>query len=190
MADLDLRLATRADLPRLNDLIDRSVRALSVGFYTPAQIDSALKYVFGPDTQLIDDGTYFVIEAESGELAAAGGWGRRRTIYGGDKMKSGGDPLLDPETEPARVRAFYVHPDFARRGLARRLFERCTADAARAGFSALELMATLPGEPLYLALGFTALDRSEPELPDGERLPVVRMRLELAPNPGDSVDRY
>ena len=180
MDDLQLRLATRADLPNLEALIDRSVRVLSADYYTPAQIDSALKYVFGPDTRLIDDGTYFVIETGVGELAAAGGWGRRRTIYGGDKMKSGADPLLDPATEPARVRAFYVHPDFARKGLARQLFERCATDATLAGFRALELMATLPGEPLYLALGFTPLDRITTELPGGERLAVVHMFRPLA----------
>lgn len=174
MAEFHLRPATRADLPLLDALIDVSVRALSVSYYTPSQIDSALKYVFGPDTQLIDDGTYFVIEV-AGALAAAGGWGRRHTIYGGDKMKTGSDPLLDPATDPARVRAFYVHPDFARKGLARKLFERCARDAAAAGFRALELAATLPGEPLYLALGFTAVERVESQLPDGERLAVVRM---------------
>lgn len=175
MAEFHLRPATRADLPRLDALIASSVRSLSVGYYTPAQIDSALTYVFGPDTQLIEDGTYFVIESDAGALAAAGGWGRRRTIYGGDKMKSGPDPLLDPATDPARIRAFYVHPDFARKGLARKLFERCARDAAAAGFRSLELASTLPGEPLYLALGFTAVERVESQLPDGERLAVVRM---------------
>src|SRR5258708_2247737 len=126
------RPATRADVPRLRELIDRSVRALSAGYYTPAQIESALTHVFGPDTRLIDDGTYFVIESAAGELVAAGGWSRRRTLYGGDQMKSSEDPLLDHTTEPARVRAFYVHPSWARRGLARSLFERCAADAALA----------------------------------------------------------
>src|SRR5829696_5257767 len=99
------RLATRADVPRLCELIDRSVRALSAGYYTPAQIESALTHVFGPDTRLIDDGTYFVIETDAGELVAAGGWSRRRTLYGGDQMKSSEDLLLDPATEPARIRA-------------------------------------------------------------------------------------
>ncbi len=178
MADPHLRPATRADVPRLCELIDRSVRALSTGYYTPAQIEGALKHVFGPDTRLIDDSTYFVIESEAGELIAAGGWSRRRTLYGGDQMKSADDPLLDPATEPARVRAFYVHPNWARRGLARRLFERCAADAAAAGFRAMELMATLPGEPLYLALGFAPIERTTAELPAGESLDLVRMRRE------------
>jgi N-acetylglutamate synthase-like GNAT family acetyltransferase len=174
-----LRPATRADVPRLRELISASVRGLSAGYYTSAQIESALKYVFGPDTRLIEDGTYFVIEIDSGELIAAGGWSRRRTLYGGDQMKSADDPLLDPVTEPARVRAFYVHPDWSRRGLARRLFERCVADATATGFRTMELMATLPGEPLYLALGFTPVERAEAELPDGEKLQLVRMSRAL-----------
>src|SRR3954453_21248165 len=111
------RPATRADVPRLRDLISRSVRALGAGYYTTAQIESALKHVFGPDTRLIDDGTYFVIESDTGDLIAAGGGSRRRTLYGGDQMKVSEDPLLDYTTEPARIRAFYVHPGWARRGL-------------------------------------------------------------------------
>lgn len=176
---LPLRPATVADVPRLRELIDRSVRALSARYYTSAQIESALRHVFGPDTQLIADGTYFVIESEAGELVAAGGRSRRRTLYGGDQMKSADDPLLDPATEPARIRAFYVHPDWARRGLGRRLFERCAADAARAEFRSMELMATLPGEPLYRALGFTAIEHTTAELPDGEQLALVRMTRPL-----------
>ena len=174
-----LRLAVPADVPGLCDLIGRSVRALSVGYYTDSQIESALCHVFGPDTQLIADQTYYVIEHTAGELAAAGGWSRRRTLYGGDQMKGADDPLLDPATEAARIRAFFVHPAWARRGLGRQLFDRCAAEAARAGFRSLELMATLPGEPLYRALGFEALDRSAPTLPDGETLPVVRMARPL-----------
>ena len=180
MGDTQPRLATRADVPRLRELIDRSVRALGAGYYTSAQIESALCHVFGPDTQLIADGTYFVIESDAGELVAAGGWSRRRTLYGGDQMKSAEDPLLDPATEPARIRAFYVHPDWARRGLARQLFERCASDAARGGFRAMELMATLPGEPLYLALGFTPIERTTAALPDGEVLALVRMTRALS----------
>ncbi|QJW92622.1 GNAT family N-acetyltransferase [Frigoriglobus tundricola] len=176
---LPLRLATRNDLPRLHALIESSVRALSAGYYTAAQIESALRYVFGPDTRLIDDGTYFVIENEAGVLVAAGGWGRRRTLYGGDQMKAAADPLLDPLTDAARIRAFFVHPDWSRRGLARQLFERCAEDAARAGFCSLELAATLPGEPLYRALGFTPVSRTESPLPDGEMLPLVHMTRRL-----------
>lgn len=172
-----LRRATLADISALRALIDVSVRQLSGGFYSDAQVESALRFVFGPDTNLIADGTYYVIEADG--LAAAGGWGRRRTLYGGDQTKRDDDPPLDPATEPARIRAFYVHPSFARQGLARRLYERCAADAATAGFRSLELMATLPGEPLYRALGFAVVEPTIATLPDGETLPLVRMSRAL-----------
>jgi GNAT superfamily N-acetyltransferase len=178
---LRLRLATSDDVPAVRDLIEASVRGLSAGYYTDPQVESALRHVFGPDTQLIADRTYFVIEADSGALVAAGGWSRRRTLYGGDQMKGADDPLLDPSTEAARIRAFFVHPAWARRGLGRRLFDRCAADAVHAGFRTAELMATLPGEPLYMALGFEALERSATVLPDGEILPVVRMVRPLPP---------
>ena len=154
---LQLRLATTADIPALRLLIEQAVRGLSVGYYSTAQVESALRHVFGPDSQLIADGTYYVIESEVGELVAAGGWSRRRTLHGRDQMKAAEDPLIDPATEAARIRAFFVSPDWARRGLARQLFERCAADAAQAGFTAFELTATLPGEPLYKALGFVAM---------------------------------
>jgi GNAT superfamily N-acetyltransferase len=170
-----MRLATDADVPALQRLIEQSVRALSEGFYSAAQIDSALRYVFGADTLLIADGTYYVMPAADESLMAAGGWSRRATLYGGDQMKSAADPLLDPATQAARIRAFFVHPAWARRGLARRLFERCARDAQAAGFRSLELMATLPGEPLYRALGFTEIERLTTTLPDGVGLPVVRM---------------
>jgi GNAT superfamily N-acetyltransferase len=182
-----IRLATTADIPELGRLIEQSVRALSVDYYTSSQIESALRFVFGPDSQLIADQTYYVAIGENGELIAAGGWSRRRTLYGGDQTKGETDPLLDPRTEAARLRAFFVHPAWARRGLARQIFDRCEADAAQAGFRKMELMATLPGEPLYLALGFTPLERSTDILPDGEKLSLVRMvrALPVLPNSGE-----
>ena len=126
------------------------------------------------DTQLLRDGTYFVIEADGG-LAAAGGWSRRRTLYGGDQTKGTEDPPLDPAADPARIRAFFVDPAWARRGLGRRLFVACAAAATAAGFRSLELMATLPGVPFYEALGFAAVERTAAALPDGESLALVRM---------------
>jgi GNAT superfamily N-acetyltransferase len=175
-----LRLATEDDVPALRVLIEASVRELSPSFYSPAQIAGALQHVFGPDTALIRDRTYYLLAADD-EVAAAGGWSRRRTLYGGDQMKDGPDPLLDPAREPARIRAFFVHPRWARQGLGRRLFERCLADAAQAGFSRLELMATLPGEPLYRALGFAELERLTVSLPGHVELPVVRMSRDILP---------
>jgi GNAT superfamily N-acetyltransferase len=173
-ADFLVRTARVDDVPAIDRLIERSVRDLSRGFYDDAQIESALRFMFGVDTQLIDDGTYCVVEAD-GAIAAAGGWSARRTLFGGDQWKHGADEPLDPMREAARIRAFFVDPTWARRGLGRRLFERCLNDARGAGFGRLELMATLPGEPLYHALGFRADERIELALPDGVRVPLVRM---------------
>ena len=173
-----LRLAQHADIPDLQALIARSGRALSVGFYSPAQADAITRHVFGVDTQLIDDQTYFVIEDE-GRIVACGGWSARRTLFGGDQTKYGPDPLLDPATESARIRAFFVDPAMARRGLGRELMNACIAASLRSGFSTLELVSTMPGEPLYLAAGFTVLERFELDLPGGVRVPVSRMRMAL-----------
>ncbi|MEP7001816.1 MAG: GNAT family N-acetyltransferase [bacterium] len=173
-----LRIARPDDVAELQALIDTSVRALSVHFNTPQQIESALRYVFGVDTQLIADETYYVIES-GGVIVAAGGWSRRRTLFGGDQHKSADDPELDPTREPARIRAFFVHPAFTRRGLARRLFDECAAAARAHGFASMQLGATLPGQPLYEALGFSAIESIEVPMPDGEVLPVVRMSRDL-----------
>ncbi len=181
---MEPRLATMADVPALNTLIAASARGLSVGFYTPAQIEALVEHVFGVDTQLIADCTYYVIDAPGGAPAAAGGWSARRTLYGGDQMKGRADPRLDPASDPARIRAFFVHPDWARRGLGRRLYEACAAAAGAAGFRALELMATLPGEPLYRALGFEAAERVETALPGGVVVPLTRMVRRVAGSRG------
>ena len=175
---LNLRPALPTDIPALQDLIARSARALSVSYYTPVQTEAAIRYVFGVDSQLIADGTYFLIEDE-GQIVACGGWSKRRTLFGGDQAKAGPDPLLDPAVESARIRAFFVEPRMARRGLGRRLIAACLAGARAAGFRTLELVATLPGEPLYLAAGFTVAERFELALPQGVRVPVSRMRLAL-----------
>src|ERR671938_1998316 len=137
-----LRPATPADVPALRALIAASVRGLSTSFYTTAQIESALEHMFGVDSQLIADGTYYVLESGAA-LVAAGGWSARRTLYGGDQWKETEDPRLDPSAEPARIRAFFVHPAWARQGFARALFERCLHAARAAGFRELTLVATL-----------------------------------------------
>jgi GNAT superfamily N-acetyltransferase len=170
----DVRLATLADVPALQALIAISARELSVGFYTSAQVEAAVTHIFGVDTQLVVDGTYFVIDAPEGP-AAAGGWSARRTLYGGDQRKGGVDPRLDPATEPARIRAFFVHPRWARRGLARRLYAACARAAWAAGFRQFELMATRPGEPLYAVLGFAVTERVTVALPGGVEVPFARM---------------
>jgi GNAT superfamily N-acetyltransferase len=179
-----LRLATPADIPELRRLIAQSLRTLSVGYYTGPQIESALlRYAFGPDAQLIGNQTYYVVAGKTGDLMAAGGWSRRRTRYGGDARDGTTGSFLDPTTEAARLRSFFVHPLRARRGLGRRLFDCCAAEAERAGFRSLELMATLPGEPFYLALGFVPLERTAVALPDGAQLPVVRLARSLLVRP-------
>ena len=169
-----VRRARADDVPAIERLIVESVRELGAAFYAQPQLESALRFIFGVDTQLIADGTYHVIEGH-GAIVASGGWSRRRTLFGGDQWKHGADEPLDPTREPARIRAFFVHPRWSRRGLGRLLFETCRRDAHAAGFRRLELMATLPGEPLYRALGFAADERVELDLPDGARIPLVRM---------------
>lgn len=180
-----IRRALPADVPALTALIERSVAALSVGYYSPAQIVSATRYVFGVDTQLIADGTYYAVE-QGGTLVAAGGWSHRRTLFGGDQMKQGGDMRdrgLDPTVSPARIRAFFVDPQWVRRGLGRLLFRECERAAALHGFRAFELVATLPGEPLYAALGFVCEERFDVDLPDGVTLPVARMTRAIVSAP-------
>jgi GNAT superfamily N-acetyltransferase len=171
---MQIRLATFDDIPALERLIEQSVRVLGTGYYSPQQIESSLVHVFGVDSQLIADGTYFVVEAE-GQIAGCGGWSKRKTLYGGDRMKREEDELLDPKIAPSRIRAFFIHPGFARRGIGRMLLAACEKAASQAGFTALELGATLPGEPLYTACGFHVIERIEATLPDGVTVPIIRM---------------
>lgn len=173
-----IRIAQPGDVARLQQLIVRSARGLSAGYYTPGQTEALLRYVFGVDTQLIEDQTYFLIEAE-GEIVACGGWSKRATLFGGDQAKTGADPLLDPSVDPARIRAFFVDPRMARRGLGRQLIAACITAAKVVGFKSLELVSTLPGEPLYLASGFAVTERFDLTLPEGVRVPVARMRFPL-----------
>jgi GNAT superfamily N-acetyltransferase len=175
---MELRTAERPDIPALGELIELSGHALSIGYYSPEQADAITRHVFGVDTQLIDDQTYFAIEHEK-RIVACGGWSKRRTLFGGDQTKTGSDPLLDPATEPARIRAFFVHPSMARRGLGRQLMSACMAASKQAGFSSLELVATMPGEPLYLASGFVVLERFDLDLPGRIHVPVSRMRMAI-----------
>lgn len=177
---IQLRLATPEDIPALDQLMRRSVQGLSAGYYTERQIELSLVHVFGIDTQIVADGTYFVAEAtrvssSESQIAGCGGWSKRQTLYGGDQAKEGEDSLLDPATEPARIRAFFVDPDFARKGIGRQIIGACEAAARAAGFTHLELGATLPGVPLYAALGYSPIEHIEHPMPEGEVLPIVRM---------------
>ena len=169
-----LRTATPADISSLRQLIAESVRGLSSSEYSSAQIESALTHIFGVDTQLVADGTYYVM-VDGDAVIAAGGWSARQTLFGGDQHKSAADLTIDPATSPARIRAFFVHPAWTRRGLARQIFDACEAAAAARGFRRFELMATLPGVPLYRALGFVDRESVNVPLPDGLSLPCVRM---------------
>lgn len=169
------RLATLEDVPQLNELIALSVRGLSIEYYTTNQIESAMKYIFGVDTQLIVDSTYYIAEID-GILVGCGGWSKRNTLYGGDQHKEIEDPLLNPEYDAARIRAFFVHPDYARQGIGRHIINVCETAAINQGFKSFELGATLPGVPLYEVVGYKAIERIEQPMPDGEVLGIVRMR--------------
>ncbi len=172
---LFLRLARLEDKAALTDLIDLSVRVLQRHDYSGPQLEAMLIHVYGVDTQLIEDETYYVVEAE-GHLVGAGGWSRRKTLFGGDQAKKDSeDNLLDPATDPAKIRAFFVHPAWARQGIGRLLMQTCEQAAYAAGFRRLELMATLTGERLYAASGFEVLERVEIALPGGVNGPVTRM---------------
>lgn len=155
---LTLRAATPADIPALEALIARSARALSRDHYETDQIEAAIAHVFGVDSELVADGSYFVAEWH-GALAGCGGWSRRATLFGGDRFARRSSALLDPATDAARIRAFFVVEEQARRGVGRALLSTCEAAAAAAGFGHATLMATLPGEPFYAAHGYRATMR-------------------------------
>ena len=163
----------------MDALIRRSGIQLSKGFYTDEQAAAVTHHVFGVDTQLVEDGTYFVIERE-GRLLACGGWSKRATLFGGDQHKSGPDPLLDPATQAARIRAFFVDPEVPRQGLGRMLMEHCEREAAAAGFKLMELAATMPGVPLYRACGFEGIEDIALALPGNVSVPLSRMRKRIA----------
>jgi GNAT superfamily N-acetyltransferase len=169
-----VRPATRADIPRLSQVIERSVRELQRHDYTELQIEGALETIFGVDTTLIDDGTYLVVEIES-EIVACGGWSKRKTLFGGDRWTHRENDLLDPAVDAAKIRAFFVHPDWARRGLGTLLLESCENAARAAGFRRFEMGATLTGVHLYERRGYKEVDRIGVLLGNGETVPVVRM---------------
>jgi GNAT superfamily N-acetyltransferase len=169
-----LRQATMADLPALGPLIAASARELSRDAYTPEQVEGALRGAFGTDTQLIRDGSYFVVEAD-GRLTCCGGWSRRRTLFGSDDRAGRDSTELDPATDAAKIRAFFIHPDFVRRGLGTMILERCEQDAMAHGFTRFELMGTLPGLRLYAARGYLAGERVDWPLGDGLAIPFIHM---------------
>jgi GNAT superfamily N-acetyltransferase len=168
-----VRIATADDVPALRALIDTSVRGLQTRDYSAAEIERALATVYGVDTQLIADGTYWVAEAD--EIVGCGGWSKRATLFGGDQYAGRADSLLDPATDAAKIRAFFVHPNWARRGIGTKILDACEDAARTAGFTRCEMGATLTGVPFYEARGYTAVDRIMVPLPGGESMAIVRM---------------
>jgi GNAT superfamily N-acetyltransferase len=177
---LSLRPARLEDVAELEALIAVSARTLLAPWYSPAQIDAAVGSVFAVDTQLIDDGTYFVA-ARGPIIVGCGGWSRRKTLFGADRgHTSDAESALDPARDPARIRAFFVHPAWARRGIGAALMRHCERAAAEAGFKTMELVATLAGQPLYAAFGFAAVEHFEIPLRPTLTMPVVRMSKHIA----------
>jgi GNAT superfamily N-acetyltransferase len=175
---LSLRQATLADVPALKALIARSARGLSVQEYRASQIEGALRGAFGVDTQLLADGTYFVVE-RGAALAGCGGWSYRATLFGGDSRADRDPSTLDPRTQAAKIRAFFVDPDHARRGVGSLLLDHCEQQARAHGFSQAELMATLPGVKLYAARGYAALPMVKFDVGDGETIEFIPMSKDL-----------
>lgn len=173
-----LRTATADDIPAIGDLMVASASGLSAGFYDAQQTADSAQFLTVPDPDIIADGTYYVIEEDG--LIACGGWSARRKLFTGSAGQEGlSAERLDPATEPARIRAFFVHPHHARRGLGRMLYDRCEEAALAAGFQSFELMATLPGVPFYTSLGFTAHEPVPIDLPNGRPLPCRRMERQI-----------
>ena len=180
---LQLRVAMAADIPTLHKLIELSVRGLQAEDYTPAQIEGALGHALGLDTQLIADGTYFIAELQDADgtqrVVGCGGWSNRKTLFGSDGGPNREAEFLDPKTDAAKIRAIFVHPDCARRGIGSMILEHCERVAAAAGFTRLEMGSTLTGVPLYSLKGYTPVERIEIPLPNGEVLPVIKMTKSL-----------
>jgi GNAT superfamily N-acetyltransferase len=176
--EYSIRKAKLDDCEVIERLIAMSARALSVHDYAPEQIEGALEGAFGVDTQLIKDGTFFVVEAGDA-IVGCGGWSKRKTLFGGDKRDARDSAELNPDVDPAKIRAFFVHPEWARKGIGRAILRKCESEARLSGFRSLELLATLPGVRLYSACGFVASERVEYTLPSGIAINFVPMTKSL-----------
>lgn len=176
---INIRLARMSELRELNELITISARELSRGIYTEQETEGAIKYVFGVDTELVHDETYFVIEKD-GEIAGCGGWSMRKTLFGGNQFSGREESVyLDPVKDAAKIRAFFIHPKFARQGLGSQLLKYCEQQATLSGFTQLEMMATLPGVKLYNAMAYKATSEEQVRLPNQISLRFVRMTKNL-----------
>ena len=170
-----IRQASITDIPALNQLVQLSIRQLGGNYYNPQQVESSLKYLFGIDTRVVEDGTYYVVECEE-TTVACGGWSRRRTPFGGDQASNLQDSgLRNPAVDAAVIRAFFVHPDWARRGIGKQLLDYCEAQALKEGFAWFELTATLSGYPLYTRYGYQDVEKIDIKLVDGTQLGGVKM---------------
>jgi N-acetylglutamate synthase-like GNAT family acetyltransferase len=172
------RVARAADIPALEELIPLSVRALQAAYYSPAQMEAAIGPIFGVDHQLIADGTYFIVEHE-GRVIGCGGWSKHKSLCGSGPAGEGEDTELDPKNDPARIRAFFVHPSWARRGIGWSILAACETAIVAAGFPRAELLATLAGEPLYAAFGYAVIKRYDLTMANELPLPVVLMAKPL-----------
>ena len=192
---IQVRLALAAEIPALRQLIQLSVRGLQAQDYSPQQMEAALRSVFGVDSQLIADGTYFVAEAmlvgspsattnyqAEPVLAGCGGWSKRKTLYGGDRWRERRDDLLDPRRDAAKIRAFFIHPQWARLGIGSKILTACEAAAAAAGFTRFEMGATLTGAKLFRERGYVPLQELELALEDGISLPIIHMEKQVTEN--------
>lgn len=176
-----LRKAELDDREALEKIIKASVRGLAKGIYDDRQIELSIRSVFGLDTDLIDDRTYFVVEHEE-QIAGCGGWSRRKTLYGASSYAHSRDPeYLDPRTDAVKIRAFYIHPDFARKGLGTLILKACESEAANAGFRRAEMMATLPGVPFYETQGYDRGEVTDVPIGDSQTIVCIRMSKDLDP---------
>jgi GNAT superfamily N-acetyltransferase len=173
-----IRKAIMEERDAIQELIAASARHLSREHYDDLQIETAITTVFGVDTDLIEDGTYLVAEIDD-QVVGCGGWSKRKTLYGGDQYRSRDTAYLDPKSEPAKIRAFFIHPDHARKGIARAILNQCETEARADGFRALELMATLPGIEFYKSVGFIETGNFDLDLTEQVKLELVPMRKEL-----------
>lgn len=179
--DFTLRKATEGDVAAIGEIIAASVRGLSTGYYDDSEIELSIRSVFGVDRDLIEDGTYFVAVDGDQSIVGCGGWSRRKTLYGASGYSASRDAaLLDPIIDAAKIRAFFVHPDAARRGIGRSILEACEEEAKAAGFRSAEMMATLPGVPLYSACGYQKGDHVDVPIDDDRAIECIKMFKELA----------
>ena len=175
----EIRHAVEDDVAEIGELVAASVRGLAKDIYDETQIELSIRTVFGVDHQLIADGTYFVAES-GGEIVGCGGWSKRKTLYGASNYTGSRDPeMLDPAIDAAKIRAFFVHPKAARQGIGRAILRQCESDAMKEGFAVAEMMATLPGVPLYEACGYSR--HSSVAVPVGDSIDIecIRMSKEL-----------